>query len=181
MKRGPQGAGECSTVTGLFDTEFKHHKIRYIAQCMLATLCVLTVLMALNTLSQGITIAALGASSFIAFAMPHQRASTARVMIGGYAIGIATGALCCQLSALPAIGAVPYLGANRTEFFGAIAVGMAIFLMVITQSEHPPAAGLALGFVTDGTDLRTVIIVEVGIVAMYILKTVLKPALIDLT
>lgn len=181
MKSSRERLGKLSVTTGLFDAEFKHHKTRYIVQCTVATLCVLGVLMALNTLNRGITIASLGASSFIAFAMPHQRASTARVMIGGYTIGIVTGTLCCLLSTLPGVSTVPYLEANRPEVFGAIAVGMAIFLMAITQSEHPPAAGLALGFVTDSTDVRTVIIAGVGIVALYTLKTLLESVLIDLT
>jgi len=181
VKRSPERAGKLSETTGLFDEEFKHNKSRYILQCTLAMLCVLVVLMMLDTLSHGITIASLGASSFIAFAMPYQRSSTARAMIGGYAIGIITGALCYLISLLPEVSSVPYLEANRHEIFGALAVGVAIFLMAITRSEHPPAAGLALGFVTDGTDIYTVIIVAVGIVALYVLKTLLKPALIDLT
>jgi len=181
VKRRVEQAGKRAGVGGLFDKEFKHHKGRYIRQCTLAMLCVLAVLTVLNTLSHGITIAALGASSFIAFAMPYQRSSTARAMIGGYTIGIITGTLCYLISMLPEISSVPYLEANRHEVFGAVAVGMAIFLMVITQSEHPPAAGLALGFVTDGADIHAVIIAEVGIVALYALKTLLKPALMDLS
>ncbi|MCD6286777.1 MAG: HPP family protein [Anaerolineae bacterium] len=181
MKHSPERAGKLSETTGLFDKEFKHHKGRYILQCTLAMLCVLAVLTVLNTLSHGIAIASLGASSFIAFAMPYQRSSTARAMIGGYTIGIMTGTVCYLVSMLPEVSSVPYLEANRHEVFGAIAVGMAIFLMVITQSGHPPAAGLALGFVTNGADIHSVIIVEVGIVALYALKTLLKPALMDLT
>lgn len=167
--------------TALIDTSFSGATGRYIVQCGLATLCVLVVLLVLDPLRRGASIASLGASSFIAFAMPHQRISRPRLMVGGYAIGIVVGVLCYWLAGLPIWENVAYVGTSRYAVFGAVAVGAAIFLMVVTQSEHPPAAGLALGFVTDGTDARTVLVVALGIVALSTLKTLLKPALRNLT
>ena len=52
--------------------------------------------------------------------------------------------------------------------------------MVITDTEHPPAAGVALGFVLHGWDYFTVIVVLMGIVSISILKFLLKPVLINL-
>jgi hypothetical protein len=46
--------------------------------------------------------------------------------------------------------------------------------------EHPPAAGLALGFVLNEWNYWTVIVVVFGIALLSILKTILKPVLVDL-
>jgi CBS-domain-containing membrane protein len=165
----------------LIDAAFRGAEGRYLAQSGVATLCVLVVLLVLDPLRSKVSIASLGASSFITFAMPHQRASRPRVMIGGYIIGAAIGVLYYALSALPIWEGVAWMGSASHVVFGALAVGTTILLMVVTQSEHPPAAGLALGFVLDGTDTRTVIVVILGIVALAALKTLLKPVLIDLT
>jgi hypothetical protein len=51
---------------------------------------------------------------------------------------------------------------------------------VITDSEHPPAAGLALAFVITGTDAVTVAVVGLGIVCLSLAKTLLAPVLHDL-
>jgi hypothetical protein len=52
--------------------------------------------------------------------------------------------------------------------------------MVITDTEHPPAAGLALGLVLDEYNHRTVAVVLIGVMALFIIKTVLGPVLKDL-
>ena len=168
-------------LTQLFDTDFHGQETRYIGQSVLATLAVFAVLIVLDTIRESASIASLGASSFIAFAMPHQRISRPRLMIGGYLIGIVTGVICYWLSLMPVWENVRYLSTGQHVLFGALAVGLAIFLMVLTQSEHPPAAGLALGFVIDGTDVRTVVVVALGIIALSAVKTALKPILKDLT
>ncbi len=64
--------------------------------------------------------------------------------------------------------------------FGAVATGLAMLLMVITDTEHPPAASLALGFVLSEWDALTVLAVISGIVALASIKEVLKFRLIDL-
>jgi CBS-domain-containing membrane protein len=63
---------------------------------------------------------------------------------------------------------------------GALAVGLAILLMVVANVEHPPAAGLALAFVLNEWDGRTIIVVLAGIASLVILKTLLEPVLVDL-
>ena len=56
-----------------------------------------------------------------------------------------------------------------------------MFLMVITDTEHPPAAGLALGLVlAESWRPEIIIVVLVGIVLVALLKRLLKPVLKDL-
>jgi len=64
--------------------------------------------------------------------------------------------------------------------FGGLAIGLAMFGMVITNTEHPPAASLALGLVLGEWHLLTVMVALVEIVMLCILKKLLKPILINL-
>lgn len=159
----------------LFDAKFTRQKLRYVLQSLLATAAVLLVLLVLD--SNAAIIAALGASSFILFTMPHAQVARVRFVVGGYVVGVAVGTLCHWLGQCPwpaALGEPPYVA------FGALAVGLAIFVMVLTNTEHPPAASLALGLVLGQWSLLTVGVVLVGIVGLSALKKLLEPMLINL-
>jgi CBS-domain-containing membrane protein len=64
--------------------------------------------------------------------------------------------------------------------FGALATGLAMFLMVVTKTEHPPAAALALGLVLNEWTLLTLVVVIVGVIALSICKQLVLPILMDL-
>jgi CBS-domain-containing membrane protein len=164
----------------VFDNRFKARKTRYIVQCGLATCMVFIVLLVLDTVSQTTIIASLGASAFIAFAMPRAKTAGARFLIGGYLIGTVVGCGCYYLSTLPVFEQLPILQEGSRVVFGALSVGLAILSMVVTNTEHPPAAGLALGFVLNEWDFWTVVVVLAGIVLLAVLKTLLRPVLVDL-
>ena len=163
-----------------FDRRFSQNKLRYLLQCMLATISAMLVLTVLNTMANKVVIASLGASCFIAFCMPHHRASRPRLLIGGYIVGITAGTLCYWLSAVPWPGSLSFLLTYSDVIFGGLAIGLAMFLMVVTNTEHPPAASLALGLVLGEWNLLTVAVALVEIVMLCILKKLLKPVLINL-
>ena len=138
------------------------------------------VLMVLKTMANKVVIASLGASCFIVFCVPHRRASGSRLLIGGYIAGIAAGTLCYWLAKVPWPDSVSLLQSHSNVIFGGLAIGLAMFGMVVTNTEHPPAASLALGLVLGEWQLLTVGIAMVEIVMLCILKKLLKPVLIDL-
>lgn len=162
------------------DEEFRARKKRYVLQCGLAACVVFVVLFVLDAVSQTTIIASLGASSFIAFAMPRSQISRPRFLIGGYLVGTIVGCACSYLPSVPLLTQLPLASAWLNQVSAAISVGLAIFLMVVINVEHPPAAGLALGFVLNEWNFWTVIVVVSGIALLSILKTVLKPVLMDL-
>jgi CBS-domain-containing membrane protein len=160
------------------DAEFAQHRLRYVLQCVVATGCVFAVLLALDVVADTVSIASLGASAFIAFAMPRRPVSQPRLMVGGYIIGVVIG---CLFTAVSYLQLMPGISLHMHEsILGALAVGLTVFLMVITESEHPPAAGLALGLVLNGCDGSSIAAVLLGIIALALLKSVLQPVLIDL-
>ncbi len=164
----------------LIDKNFKDNAARYILQCGLATLSVMVILAVLDAINNTTIIAALGASTFIAFTMPHKPASNPRFLIGGYLMGTLSGTVCHSLSMLSFWEQIPWVGQDPNIVFGAVAVGLAIFLMVVTDTEHPPAAGLALGFVLNTYTALTVVVVILGILSLAGIKTLLKPVLRNL-
>ena len=85
------------------------------------------------------------------------------------------------LCAIPALARLPVFSLHSCVLCGALAVGLAILAMVITDTKHPPAAGLALGLVlNEACDGRVLAVVLIGIVSLSLAKEVLKPLLIDL-
>ena len=144
----------------LFDKKVKHSLRRYIFQCLCASMTVAVALLLINATTKTTLIAVIGASAFIVFAAPNSFAARKRAILGGYAIGIIVGVLCSFLNNY-IISIKPVLFETNI-IFGAFAVGISIFLMVILDSEHPPAAGLSLAFLLNdwnGSDILHIVII----------------------
>jgi CBS-domain-containing membrane protein len=164
---------------GLGDRLRRDNLNRYLLQCTLASVVVLILLLILDTVTQTVLIAALGASTFIAFAVPRSLQSEPRYMIGGYLVGILVGSSIGTLSA--SIHYSDIVTAHVAMIvFGALATGLAMFVMVITKTEHPPAAALALGLVLNEWDFLTLVVVIVGVIVLTICKRLVLPILMDL-
>lgn len=163
------------------DSRLRRENIRrYALQCSLAAAVVLILLMVLDAVTQTVLIAALGASVFIAFAVPRSLHSSPRCLIGGYLAGILAGSLMATLNIAFDFSDVVTAHASMVVF-GALATGLAMFLMVVTKTEHPPAAALALGLMLNEWSLLTLVVVIVGVVALSICKQLVLPILMDLS
>jgi CBS-domain-containing membrane protein len=160
--------------------KFRQDAKPFIVQSILATLAILLILLFLDVFTHTALIASLGSSIFLVFTRPHAFSSRPRPLLGGYAISIAVGAMCYALSHLPGMARI--LLSQETTFvvFSALAVGCAIFLMVITSTEHPPAAGMALGLVINSWDLSSLAVIMMAVVFMAILRRTLLGFMIDL-
>ncbi len=167
------------TRLGLESRLRKENVKRYALQCSLAAAVVLILLMVLDAVTQTVLIAALGASVFIAFAVPRSLHSSPRCLIGGYLAGILAGSLMATLNIAFEFSDVVTAHASMV-LFGALATGLAMFLMVVTKTEHPPAAALALGLVLNEWTLLTLVVVIVGVIALSICKQLVLPILMDL-
>lgn len=106
----------------VFDEKFRNNKVRYILQCILATLSVLIILLILDAVSNAAVIAALGASSFIVFTMPEAQVSRPRYLVGGYLVGICAGCFCHYVSLVPLLRQVPIVQEFSYVVFGALSV-----------------------------------------------------------
>ncbi len=131
-------------------------------------------------LTRTAVVAALGASTFLAFAVPHGVTSQPKKMLAGYAIGIICGiALSLLLTGLPLAGlSVDYDFVPLTG--GAVAVGLSIFLMTVTGNEHPPAAGVALSFAVSGWAWETIEFILLFAIILSIVKKLLARYMVNL-
>lgn len=164
---------------GLLDQRFAANWGKYVYQSFLVTLTIAVVVSVLDTFYQTVLIAALGASAFVAFSVPSLRASRPRCLIGGYVVGIAVGTAVSLFTAKMS-SVVPMPDHFEMLFMGAVSAGLAMFIMVVTNTEHPPGAALAIGFVYNEWTFMTVVIVLVGIIAISLVKESLRGRLIDL-
>ncbi|MCP4639238.1 MAG: HPP family protein [bacterium] len=161
----------------LLDAKFRGNKGRYIAQCTLASMVVFVILHVLDAAENAALVGSLGASAFIVFAVPQAESSRPRFLLGGYFVGICCAAVCYGLCLLSVHA--PFIHQPSAPLFAAVSVGMTIFIMVMTDTEHPPAAGVALGLVLN-MNLGSLLVVVLGILCLSAIRALLKPMLINL-
>ena len=151
--------------------EFKLFWKYYILQSVLATLAVFIVLYFLS-IQNSVIIASIGATSFIVFTMPDNITAKARNVIGGHFVGLVYGFLFSLITHPSLISSIVIYS---------LAVGFTIFTMVVIDTEHPPAAGTALGVAMTGISPDVFLTVIISIVMLSLIHHFFKPYLKDLT
>jgi len=163
----------------LIDKKFRDDPWPYVIQGALAGFMIFVILLVLDIVTETALIAALASSAFVGFTMPHSESSSPRRLLGGYmvsmVIGISSSIIAKHEILLAHIPAHPLLIS-----MAALAVGFSIFTMVITDTEHAPAAGLALGLVLNTWDLATIVLIFFSISFMATSKRLLKGRMKDL-
>ena len=164
----------------IFDRQFRQNPLPYIIQCTLAGIMMVVILLVLNVVTETALIAALASSAFVAFTMPHSYFAKPRSLLGGYFVSAVIGIGCDMISVHPhAIGLFQSPEA-ATIALAAFSVSLSIFVMVITDTEHAPAAGLALGFVLNSWNSVTIVLILFSISFMATSKRLLKKWMTDL-
>ncbi len=153
------------------DKKFRRYWKNYVFQSLLAAGAIFVTLVFFNIHKRPIIIASIGSSAFIVFALPKNLTAKPRRVIGGHLVGL----LCGSLSVL-----IPHSSLLSSLFVYSFAVGTSIFFMVVTDTEHPPASGTALGIAVAGPSLYTIIQVILGVVTLSLLHHFLSPYLRDL-
>jgi len=122
------------------DEGFREDPGHYILQTLLAFVVIAAIAWVMLQLTSEIVTAALGATAFIVFAMPKHDTAQPRNVVGGHAICIGIGLLASLVVDYASLSHLPQ------ALLIAVVASVAIFSMVITNTEHPPAAGNALAF-----------------------------------
>jgi CBS-domain-containing membrane protein len=158
------------------DGKFRQKPLNYIIQCGIAAVVIGVLLTFVDLIQHTGLIAALGATTFMLFTMPHRVSSRARYIVGGYIISIIVGiAFRLVYDAVPAWHTEAGLAVS-----GGTAVGLSALLMAATNSEHPPGAGVALGLVLQPWDYPTVLFVMASVVVLCFARQLLRRIMIDL-
>ena len=151
--------------------EFRLYWKHYLLQSLFATVTVFIVLYFLS-LQNAVIIASIGATAFIVFAMPDYLTAHPRNVIGGHLVGLFWGFV---------FSLIPHATVFGSLISYSMAVGLSIFTMVVTDTEHPPAAGTALGVAITGMSPSVLVAVILSIVLLSLIHRIFKPYLRDLT
>ena len=147
----------------------------YVFQSLAATLTVFILILSVSIRKNAVIIASIGATAFIVFAMPKSPLAKPRNIVGGHLVGLACGLLCILIPH-PA-----FIHSTITyAFVYALAVGLAMFVMVVTDTEHPPAAATALGIAITGFSFQITTTIVASVVILSLVHHLLKRHLKDL-
>lgn len=163
-----------------FDPHLRGRARNYAAQSVMATIAMMAILLLEDVVLRAAIVVAMASTVFTIFVVPNSVAATPRKVIGGHVMGVAAGSVVAAVIGLPAIA--PIVEDSRLLFdsLAALTVGLSIALMVVTEAEHPPAAGAALGLVVHGWTLSSVGVILIGAVALSVIRIVLRPKLVNL-
>lgn len=158
--------------------EVRSHWRNYVFQSLLATCAVFSVLLFLEHAEEGkeVVVASLGATAFLVFALPNSFTAQPRNVIGGHLVG-----LICGFLGYWALNSLP----DPNNFIAeagihAFTVGLTIFVMVVIDTEHPPAAGTALGAAIGGPGNRLFASVMFFAVVFTLIRLLMRKHLRDL-
>ena len=168
------------TIWFLFDKNLRPRLKNYLFQCSLATLSLVVILLVENTLFSAAIVVSIASTAFTIFVFPNSVASTPRRVIGSQIVAILSGSLIFAVLHISAVESVAADVQLVTNVAAALAVGLGILMMVATNTEHPPAAGVALGIVIDPWQWSAIVFVLAGALALSIVRIILRPKMINL-
>ncbi|MEJ2629432.1 MAG: HPP family protein, partial [bacterium] len=113
----------------------------------------------------------MGSTAFVVFALPRSVSAQPKCVIGGNLVGLLCGTLCSLFTIASDL---------LTLVLYAVAVGLSIFIMVIINTEHPPASGLALGVAIRGYSLKVALTVITFSILLSIVHIIFKKQIKDL-
>ena len=126
----------------------------------------------------------LASSSFIIFCSPQSVMAKPQKIIGGYIIAMVCGEVMrwvaiwvCHI--IPSCHAGPPF-VHVFEVAAALSLVLALLLMILFRSEHPPAAGLAIVMVLDVRNLDILAVILAAAVLLSIVQMIFRKKLCNL-
>ena len=163
------------------DPGFARHPWAFAFQAVLATVVMLVILAFVHSLSSAAIAAGLASSVVGIFIGPSNRTASVRSVAGGHALALLLGSL---FSLILFLGPVEAFMAERDLMHNvslALAVGLAMLFMAFTNTEHPPAAGTALGMASREFDVLIFLSIIGAVALLAVMKLAIRPYLQDLT
>ncbi len=133
-----------------------------------------------DTLLREAIIVAVASTAFTIFVFPNSLASTPRKVIGGHTVAVITGSIAAAILQVPSVSSAVQDSRYILDVAAALAVGVEILTMVVTDTEHPLAAGTALGLVIHDWSWSAVGFIMVSALVLSLIRIILKPRLVDL-
>lgn len=131
-----------------------------IFQSILAIISFFIMLLIL-TLEHIVIIISLGATAFIVFATPKNITARPRNVIGGHIIGLLSGSICSL---------IPHPNIFIKLAVYSMAIGLSVFIVILTDTGHPPASETALGIAMYGFSIRVLMAILIGTIILSLVK-----------
>jgi len=138
-----------------------------------------------DTLKTAIVVG-IASSAFTIFVVPNSVAATPRKVIGGHLLAALTGTIIALLLQSPFLIEIILEKRYLLEIAAALSVGIGILVMVVTNTEHPPAAGTSLGLVIQccqpnaGVDWGSISFILVSAILLSAVRIALRDRMINL-
>lgn len=129
----------------LLDPKFRHRYKQYFLQAFLAFVAMAIILLFVDSLSSAAIAAGLGSTVVGIFINPNGATARLRAMVGGHTMALLLGSV---FSFILFAGSIETFTADHSQFHAlimALSVGLLLLVMAITDTEHPPAAGIVIG------------------------------------
>ena len=140
----------------------------------------LVILLVIDVALQAAIVVAIASTAFIVFVAPHSNAASPRRVVGGHIVSVIVGAFFSAAFLAPELGDLVSTSQSVRDLFAVLSVGLSMLFMAVTNIEHPPAAGTALGLVIIGWTPSAVLFVVLGSVTLSIIHMLLRPHLKNL-
>ena len=95
-------------------------------------------------------------------------------------MAVIVGSTAAAILHIPSVASAVQDSRYILDLIAALAVGIGILTMVFTDTEHPPAAGTALGLVIHEWSWAVVGFVVISALVLSIIRIALRPRLVDL-
>ncbi len=129
----------------LLDPKFRHRYEQCFLRAFLAFLAMAIILLFVESPSSAAIAAGLGSSVVGIFINPNGATARLRAMVGGHTMALLLGSV---LSFILFAGSIETFTVDHSQFHAlimALSVGLLFLVMAITDTDHPPAGGIAIG------------------------------------
>ena len=129
----------------LLDPKFRHRYEQCFLRAFLAFLAMAIILLFVESPSSAAIAAGLGSSVVGIFINPNGATARLRAMVGGDTMALLLGSV---FSFILFAGSIETFAVDHSQFHAlimALSVGLLFLVMAITDTDHPPAGGIAIG------------------------------------
>ena len=164
----------------LLDPKFRRHYRQYIFQALLATGAMVIILLFVDSLATAAIAAGLGSSVVGIFINPSGTTARLRAVIGGHTMALLIGT---AFSFVLFTGGMESFITDNTQYLDlamAFSVGLLILVMAVTDTEHPPAAGIVIGMTSREWTPEVFGAILGALALLGVIKIVLRRQLRDL-
>ena len=169
----------------IFDPNLKRGWRRYLGQVGLAAVALFVVLWAQEWLigsdvARAVLVAAIASTAFLLFILPHGGPSQPRNTIGGHMGALLVGVLFALFAHTDAGRGILEGLTAYFALFAALGVGISMFLMAATDTEHPPAAGTVLGVLGSEITFDLIVFVLTSVLMLVLIYLIFRRRLVNL-